>query len=776
MDLLPFQVEASGQIAERFGEYMENPLTITRSGPDIIPFYQNLSSITGSGKTLILADTVEQIRSRLPIEPIVLWLSKGRVVVWQTFNNLASGKYADLIGGFDVKPLLECNSADVENSARGLILVATVGKFNQKDKEKGDRKIFQVGLDVASESLWDMLKARTDAQGRRRHFIVIYDEGHNLSNQQTSLLLELGPDALIAASATLRVPDALSRIISRLRGDKSWKDESFVTSVRSSAVVESGLVKKQLLLAGYLTPMEAAVDELVSEMRRVETTAERLGLDFRPKAIYVSKTNAVDGSSIREDTARPFNERLARPILIWRHLVEHGGVDPADVAVYCDLKFDKKLPPPPMFNVFAGGDSDYDNFVAGNYRHIIFNLGLQEGWDDPECCFAYIDKDMGSPDQVTQIVGRVLRQPGAKHYPAMILNTAHFYIRTDERGVFEDIITDVRKKLATDAPEISLIVTKSRRSGVKPICPVLKHREVPTVSINSAAAQEPIRKIVEMVPTYEAGAEGTTGKGGRIQVLQQIGKDSTGKEEWVEVGHSNKVTARWVFLRELQRRHRRAAHLCDVEHPKFDAMIEYNSPASDLLKELAGKVADKYFEHSVIVQNALDVPYVVDSILVDENRPRITFKKALHRAYTELNGLEEEFALALDKTRKDWCRNPSTGGYEIPLLDRGSTRTFNPDFLVWVNTKNIVAIDPKGDHLIVEAAGQKLFHIEPVAQGPMVSIRLVTEGHWEVVNGVPSKRLGKTGYTVWSLKQGKTHPSLCESVASAARTCLKLRT
>ena len=68
MDLLPFQVEASGQIAERFGEYMEDPLTITRSGLDIIPFYQNLSSITGSGKTLILADTVEQIRSRLPIE------------------------------------------------------------------------------------------------------------------------------------------------------------------------------------------------------------------------------------------------------------------------------------------------------------------------------------------------------------------------------------------------------------------------------------------------------------------------------------------------------------------------------------------------------------------------------------------------------------------------------------------------------------------------------------------------------------------------------------
>jgi type III restriction enzyme len=221
---------------------MEDPLFITRTR--IVPFYQNLSSITGSGKTLILADAVGQIRYRLPkLEPIVLWLSKGKVVVWQTFNNLANGKYSSLIGGFDVKPLLDCKPDDVADSSRGLILVATVGKFNQKDKEQGDRKIFRVGLDVADKSLWQMLKTRKDAQGRKRHFIVVYDEGHNLSNQQTDLLLELAPDALIAASATLRVPDALGKIIERLRQDKGWEDGNFVTAVRSSEVVKSGLVR-----------------------------------------------------------------------------------------------------------------------------------------------------------------------------------------------------------------------------------------------------------------------------------------------------------------------------------------------------------------------------------------------------------------------------------------------------------------------------------------------------------------------------------------------------
>jgi len=48
---------------------------------------------------------------------------------------------------------------------------------------------------------------------------------------------------------------------------------------------------------------------------------------------------------------------------------------------------------------------------SSGYERIIFNLGLQEGWNEPECAFTYIDKNMSSLDQVTQIVGRVLRQP-----------------------------------------------------------------------------------------------------------------------------------------------------------------------------------------------------------------------------------------------------------------------------------------------------------------------------------------------------------------------------
>jgi type III restriction enzyme len=78
MDLFPFQETASTQIAERFGQYVVDPLMIDRTRT--IPFFQLLVSITGSGKTLILADTISQMRNQIPREPVVLWLSK---VCWQ---------------------------------------------------------------------------------------------------------------------------------------------------------------------------------------------------------------------------------------------------------------------------------------------------------------------------------------------------------------------------------------------------------------------------------------------------------------------------------------------------------------------------------------------------------------------------------------------------------------------------------------------------------------------------------------------------------------------
>ena len=765
MELYRFQSLVSSSIANKFKEYMEDPLYRTRE--EIVPFFYNLSAITGAGKTLILADAIAQMRMQLSVEPIVLWISKGKVVVSQTHNNLSTGKYSELIPGFSVMPLLDCKQENIEDKDTALLVIATVGKFNQKDMDKGDRMVFRVNLDNADKSLWDMVKERQTSDGLRRALFIVYDEGHNLSPQQTELLLKLSPDAIISASATMRVPDTLhKRVIQRIMDDKNWKPEDFSIIVKSSDVVKRGLIKKHISFSGYVSPMEIAIDELIADYNGLQKYIENNNVGINPKAIYVSNTNIVAETGDKDNYLLPFEERQSSPIKIWRYLVDKHGVDPNDIAVYCDLKVDSRFPVPDNFHLFSGGENDYERFIAEEYRHIIFNLSLQEGWDDPSCYFAYIDKDMGSKDQVTQVIGRVLRQPNSQHHAYAGLNTAHVYVRTDSKNVIDEVIEEIQRKLVSEMPEVTMTVYKgksSERTDSK-ISP-RKSATLPLTTIDAKNAMNPIRVIINNMPDFRNDQTNTVGSGGRIRVFQNVGSDGTVRNEWVETLHTNRITARWLFKRELQKYFTKVANLCDTEDAIFDALVEYSSKAADWIKEKAENVVDAYIEHSVIIQDASNT-FTVPDIYIDPQKSH-TFKYSLHEKYSDFNQFEIDFAMELDKARKTWFRNPKQGCFSIPLLDKGDTNNFNPDFIVWAN-KKIIAIDTKGDHLIRGDAARKLFTLVKYGKGPDLIVRLVTQGEWSI----EIKKIGTTGYTVWDFKNGKIVNHHASSLKDCVAYCL----
>ena len=764
MELFDFQRAAATEIVEKYLKYRHDPLTITKTR--YIPFYQNLHALTGSGKTLVLAHTITLIRNEMPIEPVVLWISKGKVVVWQTYAHLSTGKYKPFIPNFHVKPLMECQKKDLQDANQGLLLVTTSGKFNQRHQQQGDRKIYQIALDIDNVSLWDMLKQRLTRHNQRRPLIIIYDEGHNLSDQQTKLLLDLDPDILIAASATTKPPGALENIIYRLQTDKHWTDADFTTSIPSQSVAESGLIKQHLLLGGYITSMETAVDDLLEHLTLVQQKTLQLQKPFLPKAIYVSNTNKVGD---KQDILQvPFEQRQARPILIWRHLVEHHHIDSNLIAVYCNLKFDSAFPPPSGFHLFSG-DSDYETFMAGTYQHIIFNLTLQEGWDDPACYCAYIDKDMRSRGQITQIIGRVLRQPYAQRSTDPVLNTASFYIRTDEKQVFDETLQEVQTHITAETPNVTLTIYDGSSGGMKHVLlEPRKQRQIPDVYINTQHAIPVIQQCMSYLHDYRRDKDNTVGRGEKIQVLQTIGQNGIMHEEWVELAHSNRVTARWVFINELQQYTEKLYNICDIEDPRLDALIEYHSAAAEHIRMIAKQVITAYIDNAQVVHNFLDAKDVPATLI--NPAKKISFKSAIHEAYSGLNEFERDFALALDKTQRVWFRNPSPGPLAIPLLSPGNSSKYYPDFVVWVD-KDLIAIDPKGDHLIKEASWRKLFYIPrrgPETQGRL-SLRLVTQGRW---NDSGHKEPGSTGYSVWRLRNGKPHAIPVATIRDAVHTCL----
>src|SRR5690606_829662 len=239
---------------------------------------------------------------------------------------------------------------------------------------------------------WEALKGRQTSDGTKRPLVVVYDEAQNLTDQQPELLMEQQPDAFLLASATLKFPARFStEVIEPLL--REYTEEDLITSIPSAAVVDSGLVKGTVALLGLNSPMEESVTQMFNDYMEAVSDAKAEGLPFVPKAIYVCNTNMVaDDAQRSDDPKQPFRQRQAPPIRIWRPGTESLGVDRRDIAGYADLNTHKDCPLPATFNLFSGGDGDYEEFSDGDYKHIIFNLALQEGWDDPAAYFAYIDK------------------------------------------------------------------------------------------------------------------------------------------------------------------------------------------------------------------------------------------------------------------------------------------------------------------------------------------------------------------------------------------------
>lgn len=749
IELKKFQGLASDQIADRFAKYYdEPPMRGTRKRPQVVPFYQSLASITASGKTVIVADAVSTISTLLPIAPVVMWLSKGKVVVDQTYTNLAAGgKYHHLLGNARFSYLAQYDTSVVREAGEPLIYFGTVGTFNQKDKEKGERLIFRSEIDTAEDSTWEALKLRLDSADQRRPLLLVYDESHNLTDQQMELLLELEPDGLIAASATTKLPARLGTEIQRLK-DERWSDDELVTTVDPKAVADSGLVKSRLQLGGYEAPMEETINALITDMEDCEKEAVSHGVGS-PKAIYVCKTNIVEGDSNEKDDPRqPFLHRKSPPVLIWRHLTEACGIDPSQIAVYASLATHKDYPLPPEFQLFKGKDKDYEAFTAGDFRHVIFNLSLQEGWDDPLVYFAYIDKSMESSIQVEQIIGRLLRQPGAQHYPVERLNSAHVYIRVDKRGVFTKVLEKVNEKLTTDAPGLSIVETKPGKAKPEPL-PAKEEKSIFGTAYETTEAIEPVAELVDSLTDFR-NDDGTNIKsaGGRTLIQRLIGEKETPEFEWEEFEHTNLVVARWLFQREVARRFKGVLGIVSMEAPQFDAKVGFGSRAHKQISRVAEDVVNAYIDNVYLKQKAIN-PYVVGPALVRRDEME-KFTNALHEGYSGLNkSLELPFARAIDKTGLTWARNPSRSGYNIPLISIGPTDNFYPDFLVWRN-KNVYAIDTTGGHLLKDKTGRKLLSIEAAKPtAGRLYIRLVSKGRWNS----DVEQEDSSGYTVWGRKQ-----------------------
>lgn len=787
LELKVFQSKAAKSISDRFA-FFANHEDRPRKGKKARPFFQALSALTGAGKTPILAESVAQMRAHFGCEPIVFWMSKAKSVVGQTLTNFSGGgKYSEIIDGFSVISMSQLNPNLIQDSSTPLLVMATTGLFNNKDQSAGALNIYKQDADLfGNQSPWQRLVERFDGE-KRRPLIIVYDEGHNLSEQQADILNELEPDAYLLASATLKLPDNFNKSI--VQPIKLWVDEAedfqafqslgatnadgaadarlFVTTaVDSQSVVDAQLVKKAIQFDGTTSTMETCLDDLIDRLGTLEEEIAARRLGFKPKAIYVCKTNMTDDGG-KDDHAKPFEQRSAPPIKIWRHLVEERQVDPKTIAIYANLSFLDGNKPDEL-NLFSKGETDFDDFTAGDYQHIIFNLALQEGWDDPACYLAYIDKSMGSSIQVEQIIGRVLRQPRAEHYDNPLLNSAHFFLRVDKKSVFEDAINAVKEKLLNEGAPIEIIGNYGASGGgaeeLRPKDGISV--ELCYVNADAEAACERIADVVAEFPTFSEGGVDAMGQAHSAKELIDLTKLETeaGQTQWIAAGNTNPVRLRWFLNTALRSRSSRALAVTDLQHKKFDVRVQVQSNAHRAADKVAAEIVDAYYALTELVYESVH-PFSFGTMRVPKNA--IPFNNALYERYAGFNKFELTFAQGVDNTGLTWHRNPSNGGFHIPLLTDGDTASFFPDFIVWKDSK-IFCLDTKGSHLLTDAVARKLFDIQEDGK-TKIQVRFITEGKQTELRG----KTIQGGYTVWKMKNGSPVAIHFDDLQKAIKECVK---
>lgn len=791
IELKPFQVRAAQQIAGRYAFFAGHPYRPTYKGKLPRPFYQALAAITGAGKTPVLAEAVTLMRMHMAVEPIVFWMSKAKSVVQQTYTNFSGGgKYAEIVDDFRVIRAAQLEPNLISDGGSPLIVMATTGLFNNKEQADGALNIYKKDQDLFGEqSPWERLIAR-DFGGVRRPLIIVYDEGHNLSEQQTQILAELEPDAYLLASATLKLPANFAKTV--LAPQKSWVEEAAeedssverfvqlgavddkgvpdgnafdITAVDSNAVINAELIKTTIQFDGTTAPMERCLDDLHDRFQLIEQEIHARSLGFAPKAIYVCKTNITDDGD-KDDHTKPFEHRNAPPIRIWRYLVEQKKVDPARVAIYADLKFADGNKPEAV-NLFSKGESDFDDFQAGDFQHIIFNQGLQEGWDDPACYLGYIDKSMGSQIKVEQIIGRVLRQYDAKHYDSPLLNSAHFFLRVDKKNVFTESIEAVRAKLQESGAAIEIVQTYGGGDGgsedlnPKEGVSVVLHQ----VHADADDALGAIAQLVVQFPTFNEGQIDTLGDAhSKSETVDISNLAKENGQDWTASGHANRVRLRWLVSNAIRGRSRAALAVVDLKAAKFDVRVEAGSNAAAAAETLAREIVSTYYQLTSLVYES-ELEFSFSTIRMPKKAQ--AFENGLYPRYAGLNKFEAPFAAALDKVGLTWHRNPSNGGFRIPLLSEGDSASFSPDFLVWKG-KFVFCLDTKGSHLLTDAVARKLFDIQDEGATKLLT-RFISEGTQTSIGG----KATKGGYTVWKMKNGSPTAIHTSNLDQAVKECLK---
>ena len=412
----------NGEVAETAGPYVNRTDAAGRPIPHVC-----FKVPTGGGKTLLAAASLERLAMQTGL---VLWIVPTRAIYQQTKRSLKDKghPYRELLdraSGGRVK-LLEKDdpftAADVANYlCIMLLMLPAANRLKDEDFLKINRdtgnypSFFPDGDDALGEAKLlqahpDLMRNADDGPIRRSLMnvfrmlrpVVILDEAHKAYGSATAIdqfvgaVNRMDPSLVIELSAT--PSKAISNLLMDVTGVELHNEEMIKLPVQVTS--DKG--------SDWQSTLSAAHDELERLAKEAESLQHSEGRYIRPIGVVRVERTGRDQryeGIIHAETVRDY-------------LVQTLGVPSETVAVKSAERDDL-------------GREDLLSELS-QVRWIITKAALMEGWD---CPFAYVLVMLDNTQAqraLTQLVGRVMRQPHARRTQRQALDQSYVYcLNTD---------------------------------------------------------------------------------------------------------------------------------------------------------------------------------------------------------------------------------------------------------------------------------------------------------------------------------------------------------
>jgi len=391
---------------------------------------------TGGGKTLVAVETIRTYQNLFAKKKtgLVVWITHREQIYRQTIENLQNKSHLyrqllDQCSGNRTIILEKGQPIRKQDTDENLVVLMLMIQSATKDTNKIfedsggytdffpednrydlHHKLLQLvpNLDTTEKSLFDQMQVKTSLGNviRTQNPLIIVDELHTMFTDNAKTTLDgLNPSAIIGLSAT---PKRGMNILVQITG-KELKDEDMIK-------LDMHLIEPAQ--NGDWRVMLASVKKKREQLERKATKLEQnKGTYIRPIAlIQVERTGKEQRGQgfVHSEDVREFLIDLGVP----KHeiAVKSSSLD--------EIKQQKLLS------------------KESEVRYIITKEALKEGWD---CSFAYIlgvIPNAHSNSSMTQLVGRILRQPYAKKTGVADLDESYVFFAS---GHTQEVLEKVKK-------------------------------------------------------------------------------------------------------------------------------------------------------------------------------------------------------------------------------------------------------------------------------------------------------------------------------------------